>query len=108
MTNSNSTDPENTELDLDEIAEQFSHAIRNGDSPSVASYLARFPDASGQLEKLLNSVAMIEGLKKQTHLSNSKSGKAQLNLLPNIEGYQIVREIGRGGMGVVFEAIQHA
>lgn len=90
---------------LDEIADEFCSAIRQGETPSIASYVERYPDDAGELTKLLSSIALIEGLKKQTLPSDSRP--TQLPAI-DIEGFEIVREIGRGGMGVVFEAIQHA
>lgn len=90
---------------LDEIADEFSAAIRRGETPSIASYLERYPSDAEELAKLLSSVAMIEGLKKQTLDSDSRPSP-----LPaiDIEGFEIVREVGRGGMGIVLEAIQQA
>lgn len=97
---------------LDAIAEEFLSAIRNGHEPSVDSYLDRYPGAADQLRELLFSIQMIEQLKSaQTQDNESDTEKSSSVQLPPIEqlgDYRIVREIGRGGMGVVFEAMHQS
>ena len=92
---------------LDKIAEQFSREMRQGNRPSVDAYVARYPDASGQLHQLLTSIAMIEGLKQASDDSGSTVAQHHLSI-DQLDGYRIVREIGRGGMGIVFEAIDQS
>ncbi|MGB7345169.1 MAG: serine/threonine-protein kinase [Pirellulaceae bacterium] len=95
---------------LDEIAELFSKAIRIGQSPSVTDFVSQYcgneVDAQSvdELHSLLSSIAMIEGL-KQEPLSGSTGAPL---LIRQLDDYTIIREIGRGGMGVVFEAIHQS
>lgn len=94
-----------SQTELDRIAEEFSAAIRRGEQPSLELFLTKYPDASGQLRELLSSVAMIEGLKQETIDPDSSNESMNIDQL---DDYTIVREIGRGGMGVVFEAIHQS
>jgi serine/threonine protein kinase len=96
-----------SQSDLDRIAEEFSQAIRRGDEPSVDTYVEKHHDPSGQLRELLSSVAMIEGLKQDSHLADPDQNPAGIQF-DQLDDYQIVREIGRGGMGIVFEAIHQS
>ena len=90
--------------DLDRIAEEFSAAFRAGDKPSVREFLLRYPDPSGELEKLLKSIEMIEGIKAPQDME----AKSEFRIPEQLDDYRIVREIGRGGMGIVFEGIHLA
>lgn len=94
------------QTELDRIAEEFSDAIRSGQSPTLDSFLEQYPDASGQLRELLTSIALIEGLKGRTD-TDEFAANDPLNI-SQLDDYTIVREIGRGGMGVVFEAIHQS
>ena len=88
---------------LDAIAEEFSREYRDGKQPSIEVYLAKHPDPSGELKTLLSSIAMIEGLK-----SSGESPSSNQSQIEQLDDYKIVREIGRGGMGIVFEAIHQS
>ena len=95
---------------LDQLAETFTSRIRAGETPSIAEYQARYPEWHDEIQELLSSVAMIEGLKKQTA---SISGTARqpfdsLTSLSALGEYRIVRELGRGGMGIVLEAVHES
>ncbi len=93
--------------ELDEIAESFSNAIRRGEKPSIKTYLSKHPDPSGQLRSLLESIELIESL-KQDPLVATRSPRSDNPHIEQLDDYTIVREIGRGGMGVVFEAIHQS
>jgi eukaryotic-like serine/threonine-protein kinase len=88
------------------VAEEFVERCRRGESPSVTEYLERYPEHAETIRKLLPAVAMIERLGRgavpQAELQPSRPIPTQLG------DFRIVRELGRGGMGVVYEAIQES
>lgn len=91
---------------LDRIAEEFSEAIRKGRNPSVDDFVARH-GGCGELHQLLTSVKMIEGIKRDTDHSTASAPHEKLSVT-ELDDYKIVREIGRGGMGMVFEAFDQS
>ncbi len=98
---------DHSQQELDAIAESFSTALRRGEHPSIEDTITKHGDPTGQLRSLLESIAMIEGLKSSAIQSSSSSSStfASLAQIDHLDDYKIIRQIGRGGMGVVFEAI---
>ena len=90
---------------IDVLAEEFADRLRRGEHPSVSDYAAAHPDHADQLRDLLPAVAQMETLKR----FRRTAGPEPDDVLPDRFGdFRIVRELGRGGMGVVFEAVQES
>src|SRR5215203_4572499 len=103
------TVPAVTETDLIEgITDAFIAAMRGGQRPLVQEYLEQYPDLAGELAELLPAIVLLE---QHAAFCESQSNDpfAMRPALPahqEIGDFTIVREVGRGGMGIVYEAMQ--
>jgi tetratricopeptide (TPR) repeat protein/tRNA A-37 threonylcarbamoyl transferase component Bud32 len=96
---------------LDDLAEEFARRWREGDRPSVEEYVERYPQWADDIRELLPAVLMMEHLKPRRDDATLTGPDATtvLGAAPERLGeYRIVREIGRGGMGVVYEGEHEA
>lgn len=90
---------------VDVLAEEFAERLRQGERPSVGDYAAAHPQLAEQLRELLPAVAQMEQLKRFRRAVPA----VDTNSYPDRLGdFRIIRELGRGGMGVVFEAVQES
>jgi len=92
---------------LDQLAEEFAARFRRGERPSLKEYTDRYPELADQIRELLPAMVKVELAEGvlQGGMQTGNSG-ASNPPLSQIGDYRIVREIGRGGMGVVYEAEQ--
>ncbi|MEM7782175.1 MAG: serine/threonine-protein kinase [Planctomycetota bacterium] len=95
---------------LDEIVEDFTQKLREGKHPPIDEYQKKHPELSGSIAEVLASVAMIEKLKTAANATPSPNQKTlnEVSKLAAVANYTIIREVGRGGMGVVFEAVHQS
>lgn len=94
---------------VDVAADEFADRYRNGEYPSVTEYVDRFPDQAEELKELLPAVAMMEQLKqKEESRIDSFERQSVISGLQQLGDFRIIREIGHGGMGVVYEAEQES
>ena len=89
---------------VDLLAEDFADRLRRGEFPSVSDYAALHPEHAEQLRDLLPAVAQIEQLKR----FRRSTTPVEESMPSRFGDFRIVRELGRGGMGVVFEAVQES
>jgi Protein tyrosine and serine/threonine kinase len=95
-----------------ELAEEFLDRYRDGDRPPLTEYTDRYPQYADEIRKVFPALAMLENIAVQEASAPAAQAAAaapsqhQPPATRQLGDFQILREIGRGGMGIVYEAEQ--
>jgi serine/threonine-protein kinase len=89
---------------LDRLVEEFNDRLRKGQRPSLQEYCDRHPDLADDLRDLLPALAQLEQAKDG--LAQEAEAAPAAPALQHLGDFRILREVGHGGMGVVYEAEQ--
>jgi WD40 repeat protein len=79
-----------------QVADEFTAALQRGEQPDVEAFARRHPEIAGLLRQVLPALQAM----RPPEVPRPAPPPASLG------DYRIVREIGRGGMGIVYEAEQ--
>lgn len=93
------------------LADEFAERYRRGEYPSVSEYTSKYPEHAEEIQELFPSLVMLEQLKQKEVVERDiaeQQGRYQPGRTLRIGDFDIVNEVGRGGMGVVYEAIQRS
>ncbi|MDP6717932.1 MAG: hypothetical protein QGF59_04745, partial [Pirellulaceae bacterium] len=84
---------------LGEIANELSERRANGENPSVEEYAQQHPQIAHMIRMLFPALNLLKGDSKSApHSPETDADHHRLG------DFRIHRELGRGGMGIVYEA----
>lgn len=104
---SSSSDDERHPVEV--LAEEFSERLRRGETPSIEAYAAQHPEHAELIRTIFPSLAVVERWSGAE--SETPPHRKQRNTIPehsHFGDFQILRTLGMGGMGIVYEALQRS
>ena len=92
------------------LAEEFLARKRRGENPSIQEYAEKYPDWADDIAEIFPAMELMEDFKPASEdmADGSAEGRPAIPELEQVADYRILKEIGRGGMGVVYEAEQQS
>ena len=91
-----------SEITIEKLVDQFVEQLRAGQNPTVSEYKQKHPQLAGEIDELF---PMLLDLEDRHETSTGKSSRLEIEIPERLGEYIIIRELGRGGMGVVYEAM---
>jgi serine/threonine-protein kinase len=105
----------NTSLDgsernpVEALAEEFLDRQRRGERPTMEEYCLRHPEIAADIRDLFPVLLRMEDLGADSSAASAGGpGPAGPTQPRRLGDFRILREVGRGGMGVVYEAEQES
>ncbi len=91
---------------FDELAEEFAQRFRRGERPGLQEYVDRLPEMADEIREMFPALVEVEQADGDARGEAGPPPAPAIPRLRELGDYRIVREVGRGGMGVVYEAEQ--
>jgi serine/threonine protein kinase len=93
---------------LVEALREYQAAVDAGQRPTRKEFLSRYPEIAGELGDCLAGLELLRSAAPRLTGPEQRPALPESALAPEgtLGDFRLVREIGRGGMGVVYEAVQ--
>lgn len=92
--------------DFERVASEFADRVRQGLPATVEQFVTAHPQFADEIRELFPVILAMERHKLDQEGANPQSEFSDDLPLERLGDCRIVREIGRGGMGIVFEALR--
>jgi tetratricopeptide (TPR) repeat protein len=94
-----------------ELAEEFLERYRKGERPPLKEYIDRHPELAAEIKEVFPAMAMLENIAVIDESLAASSPELEVEsrkrpALQQLGDFRIIRIIGHGGMGIVYEAEQ--
>jgi WD40 repeat protein/serine/threonine protein kinase len=96
---------------VEKLAEEFAARCRKGEHPSLSEYTEKYPQLAEQIREVFPALVIMEhfGSVAGPPTGPFEHRTKESRPVPDQLGdYRILREVGRGGMGIVYEAVQES
>ncbi|MBM4091192.1 MAG: hypothetical protein FJ276_17485, partial [Planctomycetes bacterium] len=101
-----SDDSSSLDVLLDEVIAEIGRRVQTGEPVEVEQYVRMFPDREPQIRQLLPAMQALATLGRGDVCNGGEPTTAQLRHHLQLDEFRILRQLGHGGMGVVYEAEQ--
>jgi hypothetical protein len=91
---------------LADIVEEITERLQRRQPIDLQTYVDAYPEYADRLRRLLSTLEILKDVDREPDTSEDAKTQSTSRIPSSLGDFRIIREIGRGGMGIVYEAEQ--